>query len=68
MKTKNDFYVYIKSSFRIFRVELFWSLFNFRNKFIKQFAMSKGRFFKLWRENFLEERSPLCKSQTLKPS
>ena len=51
MKTKNDFYVYIKSPFRIFRVG-FWSLFNFRNKFIKQFAMSKDRFFKLWRENF----------------
>ena len=68
MKTKNNFYVYIKSSFRIFRVELFWSLFNFQNKFIKQFAMSKDRLFKLWRENFLEERSDLCKSQTLKPS
>ena len=43
MKTKNDFYVYINSSFQIFRVG-FWSLFNFQNKFIKQFAMGKDRF------------------------
>ena len=68
MKTKNDFYVYIKSSFRIFRVELFWSFFNFPNKIIKQFAMSKNCFFKLWRENIFGRRSHLCKPQTLKSS
>ena len=68
MKSKNDFYVYTKSSFRIFKVELFWSLFNFRNKFIKQFAMSKDRFLNFGEKNFLKEKSHLCKSQNLKPS
>ena len=62
MKTKNDFYVYIKSSLRIFRMELFWSLFNFPNKFVKQFAMSKDRFLSFSEKIFLEERSHLCKS------
>ena len=28
--------------------------------------MSKDRFFRLWRENFFEERSHLCKFQTFK--
>ena len=54
MKNKNGLYVYIKSSFRISKVELFWSLFNFRNKFIKQFIISKDRFFKLWQEKIFE--------------
>ena len=68
MKTKNGLYVYIKSSFRISGVKPCWSLFNFRNKFINQFAISKDRFFKLWQEKFLEERSHFCKSQTLELS
>ena len=68
MKTKNGLYVYIKNSFQISRVELFWFSFNFRNKFIKQFAINKDRFFKLWLKKFLEERSHLCKSQTLEPT
>ena len=54
MKTKNGLYVYIISSFRISRVELFWSLINFRNKFIKQFIIRQDRFFKLWQEKIFE--------------
>ena len=53
MKTKNALYVYIKSSIRISRMKFFWSLFSFQNKFVKQFAISKNRFFKLWHENFM---------------
>ena len=68
MKTIDGLYVYIKSSFRISRMKFFWSLFKFRNKFIKQFAISKGRFFKLWQENFFGEKSHLCKFQTLELS
>ena len=68
MKTKNGLYVYIKSSFRISRMKFFWSLFSFRNKFVKQFAISKDRFFKLRHENFLGEKSHLCKFQTLELS
>ena len=68
MKTINGLYVYIKSSFRISRMKFFWSLFNFRNELIKQFAISKDRFSKLWLENFLEEKSHLCKFQTLQLS
>ena len=67
IKTKNDLYVYIKSSFQISRVKLFWSLFNFRNKFIKQFAISKKRFLNFGKKMFWEERSHLCKYQTLEP-
>ena len=52
MKTINGLYVYIKSSFRISRMKFFCSFFNIRNKFIKEFAISKNRFFKLWHENF----------------
>ena len=68
MKTINVFYVCIKSSFRISKMKFFWSLFNFRNKFIKQFALSKDLFFKLWHENFWEEKSHLSKFQTLELS
>ena len=50
---QNGLYVYIKSSFRISKMKFFWSLFSFRNKFVKQFAVSKDRFFKLCHENFL---------------
>ena len=56
MKTINGLYVYIKSSFRISKMKFFWFLFNVRNKFIKQLAISKDRFFKLWHKNFLEEK------------
>ena len=68
MKAKNGLCVYIKNSFRIFRVELFWFSFNFQNEFIKQFTINKDRFFKLWLKKFSEERSHWCKSQILKPS
>ena len=68
MKAKIGLYVYIKNSFRISRVELYFQSGDFRNKFIKQFAVNKDRFFKLWVEKFLEERSHLCKSETLEPS
>ena len=57
LKTKNDLYVYIKNSFQISRVELFWSLFNFRNKFIKQFAISKLHFSKLRQNKFFGEKN-----------
>ena len=53
MKTKNGLYVYIKSSFRISRMKFFWFLFSFQNKFLKEFAISKDRFFKRWHEKFL---------------
>ena len=68
MKTKNGLYVYIKSSFRISRMKLFWSLFSFRNKFVKQFAISKDRFFNFGMEMFWEEKSHLCKFHTLELS
>ena len=68
MKTINGLYVYMDSSFRISRMKFFWSLFNFRNNLIKQFAISKDHFFKLWRENFWEEKSHFCKFQTLELS
>ena len=45
-----------------------WSLFNFRNKFVKEFAISKGRLFKLSHENFWEEKNHLCKFRTLELS
>ena len=68
MKTENGLYVYIKSSFQISRVELFWSLFNFPNKFVKQLAINKDIFLNFGKKIILEERSHLCKSQTLEPS
>ena len=69
MKTINGLYVYIKSSIQISRVNFFWSLLNFRNKFIKQFAISKDRFFfKISHENLLGGKSHLCKFQTLELS
>ena len=52
MKTQNGLYVYIKSSFQISRVERFWSLINFQNKFIKQFAISEDRFLNFGKKNF----------------
>ena len=68
MKTINGLYVYIKSSFRISRIKFFWSLFNFRNKFIKQFAISKDHFLNFGTKIFWEERSHLYKFQTLELS
>ena len=52
LRNKNGLYVYIKNCFQISRMELFWSLFNFRNKFIKQFAISKLHFSKLRQNKF----------------
>ena len=51
MKTKNGLYVYIKSSFQIFKVELFWSSVNFKTKLIKQLAINKDHFCILWLKN-----------------
>ena len=68
MKTIDGLYVYIKLSVRISRMKFFWSLFNFRNKFTKQFAISKARFLKFRTKIFWEERSHLCKFQTLERS
>ena len=48
----NGLYVYI---------EVFWSLFNFQNKFIKQFAISEDLFLNFGTKIFWEEKCDLCK-------
>ena len=68
MKTINGHYVYIKIYFRISRMKCFWSLFSFRNKFVKEFAISKDCFFNFGTKIFWEERSHLCIFQTLELS
>ena len=58
MKIKMVFTLRLHESFfRISRKELFWSLFNFRNKFIKQFALNKDHFFNFGLKIFLEQKS-----------
>ena len=68
MKTKNGLYVYIKSSFRISRMKFFWSLFSFRNKFVKEFAISKDRFLNFGMKIFWKEKRYMCEFQTLELS
>ena len=56
MKTKNGLFVYIQIFFKFPAWSFFRFLFNFRNKFIKQFAISKDTFLNFGLEIFCEEK------------